>query len=84
MFVGETTALSDSVRQQQAAWGTDKKGLQTKEAITVLSLCMSAFPKALIRRRGDKNNAFCFTWQLVCNIYQMSGECVRRGRELRL
>lgn len=39
-------------------------------------------PKALIRRRGDKNNAFCFTWQLVCNIYQMSGECVRRGREL--
>lgn len=30
-------------------------------------------PKALIRRRGDKNNAFCFTWQPVCNIYQMSG-----------
>lgn len=42
-------------------------------------------PKALIRRRGDKNNAFCFTWQLVCNIYQMSGECEeRKGAEVLL
>lgn len=47
MFWGETAALSYSVKQQQAAWGTDKKGLQTKEAITALSLCMSAFQKAL-------------------------------------
>lgn len=47
MFWGETAALSYSVRQQQAAWGTDKKGLQTKEAITALSLCMSAFQRPL-------------------------------------
>lgn len=46
-FSGETAAFSYSVRQQQAAWGTDKKGLQTKEAITALSLCMSAFQRPL-------------------------------------
>lgn len=40
-------AHSYSVRQQQAAWRTDKKGLQTKEAITALSLCMSAFQRPL-------------------------------------
>lgn len=38
----------------QAAWGTDKKGLQTKEAITLLSLCMSAFQKPLSAAKETK------------------------------
>lgn len=48
MFTGETAALADSVgAAAAAAWGTDKQGLQTKEAITPLSLCVSAFQRPL-------------------------------------
>lgn len=63
-------------RSSRQRGGQIRKDFQTKEPITLLSLWSSA----LIRRWGDKNNAFCFTWQPVCNIYQMSGEC-EQGEE---
>lgn len=81
MLLGETVALSSSVRQRQAAWGTDKKGLQTKEAITALSLCMSAFQKPLSAAEETKTMPSVLLGKQCVTFIRCLG---RRGRELRL
>lgn len=81
MLLGETAALSSSVRQRQAARGTDKKGLQTKEAITALSLCMSAFQKPLSAAEETKTMPSVLLGKRCVTFIRCLG---RRGRELRL